>query len=198
MLTIAQIRTRLASHRPEPVSMAEHRLAGVAMLLREWQQQPQVLFIRRAEYEGDPWSGDLGFPGGGIEPCDENVRAAAERETMEEIGLDLKRHRYLGQSSELAGAYLPVRIFCFVYLLEGEPDFSLNGEVVDTFWVPLTTLLEPQRNRMTSFFYRGAQRQHPVIDLAEWSERPLWGITYRLVQQFLALFDLGFNHQEPH
>ena len=198
MLSIEQIRSRLATHQPAPLTTEARRLAGVAMLLRENQQQTEVLFIRRAEFEGDPWSGDLGFPGGGLEPSDRNARAAAERETWEEIGLDLQHHQYLGQCSELAGAYLPVRISCFTYLLNPVPAFILNGEVVDTFWVPLTTLLEPQRNHLTSFFYRGAERQHPVVNLAEWSERPLWGITYRLLEQFLALFELRFHHQEPH
>jgi 8-oxo-dGTP pyrophosphatase MutT (NUDIX family) len=197
MLSIERIRTRLATHRPEPLQIEARRLAAVAMLLRERRQQPEVLFIRRAEHEGDPWSGDLAFPGGGIEPGDPDPRAAAERETREEIGLRLAPRQYLGQSAELAGAYLPITISCFTYLLEDDPDFRLNGEVVAAFWVPLRTLLEPQRNRLVCFEYRGAQRQHPVIDLPEWSERPLWGITYRLVQQFLALFELGFRHQEP-
>jgi len=197
MLRMEQIIARLAAHQPDPLEMEARRLAAVAMLLRERREHPEVLFIRRAEHEADPWSGDLGFPGGGIEPRDADARAAAERETLEEIGLCLDAHRYLGQSAELAGAYLPIKISCFVYLIDGEPDFRLNGEVVETFWVPLQTLLEPQRNRLASFEYRGASRQHPVIELPEWSERPLWGITYRLLQQFLTLFDLGFNYREP-
>lgn len=196
MLSIEQIRTRLAVHQPKPLAMEARRQAAVAMLLCERRQHPEVLFIRRAEHEGDPWSGDLAFPGGGIEPRDRDARAAAERETREEIGLDLEHHHYLGQSTELAGAYLSVRISCFVYLLEQVPQFRLNGEVVETFWVPLPTLLDPQRNHLANFEYRGAQRQHPVIELSEWSDRPLWGITYRLLQQFLALFELGFSHQE--
>ena len=196
MLNIEQIRIRLADHQPEPVSIEVRRQAGVAMLLREWQNHPEILFIRRAEHEGDPWSGDLGFPGGGIEPGDRDARATAERETWEEIGLRLENHHYLGQGAELAGAYLPIKISCFVYLLDQPPAFHLNGEVVKTFWVPLRTLLDPQRNRLVSFSYRGVQRQHPVVELTEWSERPLWGITYRLLQQFLSLFEIGFNYQE--
>jgi 8-oxo-dGTP pyrophosphatase MutT (NUDIX family) len=196
MLNIDQIRSRLTAHRPEPLQIEARRLAAVAMLLREKRHRPEVLFIRRAEYPGDPWSGDLGFPGGCLEPLDSDARAAAERETREEISLCLKPHQYLGQCAELAGAYLPVIISCFAYHLEDEPEFNLNGEVVQTFWVPLQTLLEPQRNRLISFEYRGERRQHPVIELQEWSERPLWGITYRLLQQFFALFDLGFNYRE--
>jgi 8-oxo-dGTP pyrophosphatase MutT (NUDIX family) len=196
MLEIAQIKARLAGHRPLTLENAARRHAAVALLLREHQQQPQVLFIRRAEHDGDPWSGDLAFPGGGVEEQDHDPRAAAEREAFEEIGLQLQPHQYLGQSMDMAGAYLPIRISCFVYLLENSPALKLNYEVVETFWVPLLTLLEPQRNRLADFNYRGATRLHPVIELPEWSDKPLWGITYRLLQGFLALFELEFKHPE--
>ncbi len=196
MLKIDQIRSRLADHQPPQLEVKARRHAAVALLLRERQGEPEVFFIRRAEHDGDPWSGDLAFPGGGIEKRDRDPRAAAERETLEEIGLQLEPHQYLGQSMDMAGAYLPIRISCFVYLLEEIPDLSLNHEVVGCFWVPLSTLLDQRRNRLADFHYRGANRLHPVIDLPEWSDKPLWGITYRLLQGFLDLFDLGFEHPE--
>jgi 8-oxo-dGTP pyrophosphatase MutT (NUDIX family) len=196
MLEIDQIKARLAGHRPVTPENAARRHAAVALLLREHRHQPQVLFIRRAEHDGDPWSGDLAFPGGGIEESDRDPRAAAERETLEEIGLQLQPHQYLGQSIDMTGAYLPIRISCFVYLLENQPFFQLNHEVVETFWVPLATLLDPQRNQLANFNDRGATRLHPVIELPEWSDKPLWGITYRLLQGFLVLFDLKFKHPE--
>jgi hypothetical protein len=49
---------------------------------------------------------------------------------------------------------------------------------------------------MAQFHYRGSQRKHPIIDLSEWSSRPLWGITYRLLDNFLSLFDYSFNLPE--
>ena len=47
-----------------------------------------MLYIRRALKKGDPWSGQIAFPGG-IHEGDERLQATAERETMEEIGLDI-------------------------------------------------------------------------------------------------------------
>ena len=196
MLTIEQIKERLSDYHPQALQRPVNRHAAVAMLLRESGRGMEVLLIRRAEHEKDPWSGDLGFPGGGIEQEDLSPRAAAERETWEEIGLCLNEENYLGQSDDLAGAYLSVRISCFVYHVDHEVEFKLNGEVVDLFWVPLETLLDPERNRLTNFFYRGSDREHPIVDLNEWSQRPLWGITYRLIDNFLQLFDLSFRHSE--
>ncbi|PLX96909.1 MAG: CoA pyrophosphatase [Desulfuromonas sp.] len=194
MLTIDHIRDRLSAYRPRSLSVEVRRHAAVAMLLRENNGGIDILLIRRAEHEKDPWSGDLGFPGGGIEDQDASPQAAAERETWEEIGVRLTPENYLGRTDDLAGAYLSVRISCFVYLLDGDTDFKLNGEVVDLFWIPLTTLLEPERNRIKEFYYRGANRKHPVVVLDEWSARPLWGITYRLINDFLNLFRLSFHH----
>lgn len=196
MINLEQIKAGLTRHQPRLLTRQDFHRAAVAMLLREQAGETEVLFIRRAEHEQDPWSGDLAFPGGRVDQTDSDSQAAAERETFEEVGLDLSPQHYLGRSDDLAGAYLSIHIACFVYQLESEPDFRLNGEVVDLFWVPLRTLLDPARNRLHEFHYRGAGRRHPVIDLPEWSDRPLWGITYRLLENFLERFDLSFRYPE--
>lgn len=196
MLSIAQIKRRLDEHRPRPLVLEVKRHAAVAMILREGEQETEVLLIRRAEHENDPWSGDLAFPGGRIEEQDSDDKAAAERETWEEIGLDLGHAVYLGQGDDLGGAYLSVRVSCFVYHLQRDMPFRLNGEVVDAFWVPLRTLLDPERNRIARFYYRGGEREHPIVDLGEWSQRPLWGLTYRLLNNFFQLFGLSFIYPE--
>jgi 8-oxo-dGTP pyrophosphatase MutT (NUDIX family) len=193
MMTIAQIKATLGRHRPQQLRREINRQAAVAMLLTETATGPEVLFIRRADYEGDPWSGDVAFPGGGIEAADQGPQQAAEREVWEEIGLQLQPLQPLGQLDGLSGAYLPIHIYCFVYLLPAKPQFKLNGEVVDTFWVPLAELLNPQRRKEASFEYRGATRTHPIIDLSGYCERFLWGITYRLFENFFSL--LGCSPQ---
>ncbi len=196
MLTLEQITKRLADYRPPELNGDLERRAAVAMLLRDNDGDTEILLMKRAEHDKDPWSGDLGFPGGSIEESDPTPRAAAERETWEEVGLQLTEDNYLGQSDSLTGAYLSVHVSCFVYQVANDAEFKLNGEVVELFWIPFKTLLEPQRNQQLTFFYRGRDRKHPVIKLEEWSSRPLWGITYRLIDSFLSLFDLSFTHPE--
>jgi 8-oxo-dGTP pyrophosphatase MutT (NUDIX family) len=56
---------------------------------------PEVLFIRRAERKRDPWTGHIALPGGRRDPEDRNDEAAAVREAMEEVGIDLSRNHAL-------------------------------------------------------------------------------------------------------
>jgi hypothetical protein len=64
-----------------------HARAAVALILRTGSCGLEMLFIERALRADDPWSGDLGFPGGKVEAGERDPRLTAERETMEEIAL---------------------------------------------------------------------------------------------------------------
>jgi 8-oxo-dGTP pyrophosphatase MutT (NUDIX family) len=189
--TPQEIRMLLERNVPEPMTN-KGRSAAVAMILIGPQHAEELLFIQRADYQGDPWSGDVAFPGGGVEAQDADSRATAERETREEIGLVLSDEAYLGMLGSIDGAYLPVRIACHVYQLAHRPQLEPNHEVLEIFYVPLAVLLEAARNQKTTFEYRGTQRTHPIIDLEGYCERFLWGISYRLLQRFFAT--LGINH----
>ena len=178
------IRSKLLTLSPVATEHREVRRAAVAMILIGAPHTEELLFIRRADYQGDPWSGDVAFPGGGVEAQDADSRATAERETHEEIGLVLSDEDYLGMLGSINGAYLPVNITCHLYQLTTRPRLQTNYEVLDTFYIPLTTLLEPMRNQERSFEYRGNHHTHPIIDLEDYCEHFLWGISYRLLQKF--------------
>ncbi len=167
--------------------MLEARRAAVAMILHGEGQAMEMLLIRRAEHDGDPWSGDLGFPGGKVDFEDTSDRAAAERETLEETGLQLGDESFIGQLDDIAGAYLPVNVACFIYHLREPGPITLNHEIADYWWIPLCRFFEPERHRRVTFTYRNKHRARPVIDLVEPEHPFLWGITYRIIEQFFGL-----------
>jgi 8-oxo-dGTP pyrophosphatase MutT (NUDIX family) len=179
---------RLLHGRNPLLSTADHATrAAVALILREGDKGPDVLFIQRARHRGDPWSGDLGFPGGKIEEGDGSARAAAERETLEEVGLDLGAGRYLGRLDDLQGAHLPVLVSCFVYAIKHSPPLTPSPEVTRSFWFPLSELRNPHRHLQATVRFGEEHLVAPAIRLLEASEVVLWGLTYRLVSNFLAV-----------
>lgn len=196
-LDLARIAGTLARHSFAEKPVNERGHAAVAMLLREGPCSPEVLFIVRAEHERDPWSGNIGLPGGRLNHGGESPQQAAERETLEELALDLGKARHLGRLDDLYGAIMPVLVSCFVYQVRGPAELRLNHEIETTFWCPLTRLLEPERHRYETFFYRGEERAHPVVDLLGEQKPLLWGITYRLMRNFFHLCNHPFGVDEP-
>ncbi len=158
------------------------------MLLRCDKTGPEVLYVLRSEHEGDPWSGNIGFPGGHIENDDPSPQQTAERETCEEIGLDLSQGEYLGRLDDVFGAHLPVVVACYAYHLPTTAPFTLSDEIAQTFWMPLHELVDPQRQTQIEVDFRGERLVRPALDLLGPGRTRLWGITYRMTTQFLALF----------
>ena len=186
-LTLDDIARRVAGHRPILLPPGSGTRSAVAFILRDTERGPEGLFIERATRDGDPWSGNVGFPGGRVEREDGSLRETAERETREEIGLDLSRKVHLGRLSDIAGAHLPVRVACFVYLVTGEPPLLLSDEVTEAFWVPLAFLTAPERHITASIRFCDRSVTTPAIILPQPDKPLLWGITYRLVREFLDI-----------
>ncbi|MDX1649839.1 MAG: CoA pyrophosphatase, partial [Myxococcota bacterium] len=146
---VAEIRRALARYEPERVPGAELKRAAVAMVLRGAQDAPpEVLLIERAKRRGDRWSGHMAFPGGFVDPGDAGPRAAAERETLEEVGVDLAEAEYLGRLDDLEGRHAGRRsglvISAFVYHHPRPGPLTPNEEVAQALWVPMRRLATPE------------------------------------------------------
>ena len=184
MVTLADIRAALAQHTPR--SLDGRSRAAVAVVLHDAPAGPEMLFIERAARLGDPWSGQMAFPGGRLDPGDADDRAAAERETREEVGLDLSAAERLGRLGDVdAGVRLvaPLVLSAFVYRLDARAPLVRNHEVRETLWVPLARLVDPVHRVRHRF---GLVR-FPGIVVGEPDRHVVWGLTYRLVNDLLGL-----------
>ena len=178
---------KTASECPE----GERTPASVALVLQQNGSGMELFFIERARHPKDPWSGNIGFPGGRWDPADADLRQTAERETMEEVGIDLSAARYLGRLSDIVGHNLPVRVSCFVYGLLQPVQPVLSHEVHDAFWYGFDELTASKRQVSSKVNFDGRQLDAPAIDLGLPDKPVLWGITYRLVSQFRQVIESG-------
>ncbi|MCG8588019.1 MAG: CoA pyrophosphatase [Proteobacteria bacterium] len=189
MLQLETIRDALGAHRA--TSSEASQRAAVAVVLRPvpGQASPEVLFIERARFEGDPWSGHMAFPGGRVDPGDPSPRAAAERETWEEVGLSLAEAEHLGRLDDLqgrqAGRPSGLVISAHVYRWEGRAPLQPNHEVEQAFWFPLASLLDSSRH--VTHRSSGLTIDLPGILVGEPGRHVVWGLTYRFVEMFFQI-----------
>ena len=174
---------------PADSSPGDRTPAAVAMILHQDVHDIELLFIQRASHDLDPWSGHIAFPGGKMEegemPCE-----AACRETLEEIGIDLIEGSYLGRLSDIIGANLPVRVSCCLFAVDkNHIQPVLNEEVRKLFWVNLADLRDPERHARSPVAFDDKMFDVPAIRLPVDNMPVLWGITYRLVMQFLRVLE---------
>jgi 8-oxo-dGTP pyrophosphatase MutT (NUDIX family) len=161
--------------------------ASVALILREVGDDLEALFIRRADHDGDPWSGHLAFPGGRIDPEDADARAAAERETREELSFDLEGVPCLGRISDVLGNAESIRVSAYVYGVKGDPVLTPNYEIREAFWVSLSLCADPDRQAEREFKYLDNAMVLPTLRLLEDERAPvLWGITYKFMDDFMG------------
>ena len=190
MLTIDCVRRALAAHRPAEREAVLR--AAVAVILRPNRGDSDVLLIERAAREGDPWSGHMPFPGGRQSPLDPEPRVTAERETREEVGIDLRPAELLGQLDDLegrqAGRRVGLVISAYVYHLADPPPLVVAEDEVQTaLWVPLSRILDPARHVDYRFGPEEDALRMPGIRVGSAETHVVWGLTYRFLELFFGL-----------
>ena len=158
--------------------------AAVAIILTP--QPDSILFIRRADRSGDPWSGHMALPGGRRDPSDLDLAGTAMRETAEEVGVELRREDLAGSLSDViprTPVLPPVAVRPFVFLLPERPAMRLNAEVAQASWVPVDYLLRPDTHHPVQLEVAGQSRQVQAYQL---ENAIIWGMTERILTSFLA------------
>ena len=147
-------------------------------------ENKEVLSLKRAINDIDPWSGHLSLPGGKIDPDDMTPLDAAVRETMEECGIELNKSQARELPSEAAGlekkTYIKVAPFHFD--LPERPKITLQLEEHSHFyWVSLDYLKDISNHQ-----YRPLSKDHPDLTFPciTVGETPLWGFTYKVLSDF--------------
>ena len=190
ILQIEQIRRLIIEHSPTRYpGRKKTRQAAVSIVLRPGKKDTAVLFILRATKKSDPWSGQMAFPGGHYEVTDDSLRRTAERETWEEVGLDLTATaQYIGQIDPVRvnprGRDLDMIVTPFVYELNAPKiSFNLNHEVADVLWGSLREMYEGSTHTIGEFVVGGKTLNYPGYAVGD---QIVWGLTYRMINLFFA------------
>jgi len=187
---MARICSALDSHIPVAAEEEEGvRKAAVALTFRLGENGAlELLFIKRAEYEGDPWSGQIAFPGGRVEAGDGSLQETAIRETREETGIDLASEGMIvGRLDDLRPrtVRLPaIMVRPYVAVLDRSERLVLSPEVALSFWLPFAALTRVDDWHDDIVSARGIQINARVF---RHQEHVIWGMTERILAQLLAL-----------
>jgi 8-oxo-dGTP pyrophosphatase MutT (NUDIX family) len=158
--------------------------AAVAVMLSEADGVLETLLIQRTERHDDPWSGQIGLPGGRVKASDQSTLAALEREVLEEVGIRLEEEGVRLGPLSLGHPMrrTEMRVQPWVYGLRRKPAVESGPEVTNAFWVAIPDLkpsittsdvtVRERTWRVESFLLNG---------------RVVWGFTYRVLTELLQI-----------
>ena len=130
--------------------------------------------------------GQISFPGGIMEPGDESLIDTAMRETREEIGLATDKVQLLGRFDEYP-SITGLIVTPFVGWIE--PPFDLNpnpNEVEEILYVPFDLFRD--RTLLRVEMSKRFDEDYPIY-YYNFQGRDVWGLTARIIRDFLILID---------
>jgi 8-oxo-dGTP pyrophosphatase MutT (NUDIX family) len=139
-----------------------------------------LLFSRRSANLA-AHSGQIAFPGGGVE-SGEPLEAAAIREAHEEVGIASERIELIGRLDDLVtnSGFL---VAPFVGIIDERVDYVLQAsEVEEVFEVPIEALLSPNQPEVRYVPFRS--KSYPAYFYRH-QQHEIWGLTGRILKHFL-------------
>jgi 8-oxo-dGTP pyrophosphatase MutT (NUDIX family) len=184
-----QLRRAFEQHTPRAAERYDGvREAAVAVLVRA-HAELELLLIKRAEHEADPWSGHMALPGGRRSDNDADLLHTAVRETEEEVGVAIRREMQLiGALDEVSPRTprLPPLIiapFVFAVPVDTTPVIDTR-EVEAAIWVPVSALRNESAASEILISLEGSARAFPSL---RYGDYVIWGLTHRILVRFLEI-----------
>lgn len=159
--------------------------AAVALILHENDEEGiSTLLIQRVKRSDDPWSGQIGLPGGRVRDRDGSTRNALKREVIEEVGINLdEKAEELGLLS--LGAPMrqaEFKVQPWTYAVSEKPELKIGPEVDEAFWIQLSRFLPSSTT--AEVLIKGERREVPAYVV---EGKVVWGFTHRVMSELLSI-----------
>ena len=154
------------------------RPAGVLIAVRTGPSGAELVLTKRSSrLKHHP--GQIAFPGGKVDPCDDGPIGAALRESWEEVGLPQDRVTVLGTlpQHETVTGFLVTPVLGVV--LGDFTPIPEAGEVEEVFTVPLAYVTAPANFRIERRRWRGEWRRYYAVPYGPYY---IWGATARILR----------------
>lgn len=161
--------------------------SGVLLLF--YQDHGAVYFplIKRPKYPG-VHSGQVGFPGGKMEPSDPDILFTALRESEEEIGIDASKVEVLGRLTDL---YIPTSNFLVspvVGFVPEKPGFvPEQREVARIIATEVISLFHPEVRKQKQLAVGGGMYLNTPYFAVE--KEVVWGATAMILSELVQVLD---------
>jgi 8-oxo-dGTP pyrophosphatase MutT (NUDIX family) len=181
---VHRLRAALERRAPATLTDAQAHRAAVAVIVTAG-PDPAMLFVKRRERTGDPWSGHVAFPGGFAEPSDGSPMRTAIRETVEETGLTLGPESLLGTLDDVypRSALLPkVIVTPVAFSVPAPAPVTAREEIAAVMWFPVAQVFAPENRRPLEIPLPSGSRVFESIVIGGVT---IWGLTERILAQLL-------------
>jgi 8-oxo-dGTP pyrophosphatase MutT (NUDIX family) len=156
--------------------------AAVLIPIIRLDSEPHFLLTLRTE-EVQTHKGQISFPGGMREE-DESLEETALRETFEEVGIDRSRIEIVGKFHDYLSSN-GYRVTPFAGFIEEPFTTTLqNREVAEVLMVPFRVFTDPGKLRVERRLHLG---QMVDVFFFSYGAYEIWGLTARIIKDFLAI-----------
>lgn len=159
--------------------------AAVSLIILNFEvNEPEMLLIRRTEYDG-PHSGQISLPGGKMDGTDNSLQDTAIRETREEIGVELNKKEYLGKLSLLDIPVSSFRVHPFVFILDRNIELDPDpNEVSYLIRFKIKDLLDNTNIKTHRFSFDKYDFEAPYFSI---KNEIVWGATSMILSEFAEI-----------
>lgn len=169
----------------EDILAKNPKFAAVNVLLYLKNNEWYFPLMVRTTNERDRHSGQISLPGGKKEDSDENFEQTAQRETFEEMGIDIHYNRIIREMSPI---FIPPSNFyvrAFISYTKKNPEFILQkSEAVELIEFPVSTLLSLSDQPEMLVLPISNNVKVPVINFNNYI---IWGATSMILSELSHL-----------